>query len=59
MRPGRGLCGLVEGLVEQGVEQAPARGVGKPGLQPVAQRHELVDPCDNAALFCEGWEGNW
>ena len=57
----RSLCRFVEGFVEQGVEQAAARGVrgGKAGLQPVAQRHQFIDLRDDAMLLGERREEDW
>ncbi len=39
--------------MEDGVEQAAARGVAliEARLQPVAQRHQFIDPGDDAALL--------
>ncbi len=43
--------------MEQGVEQPTSGGlrVAKPCLQAIAERHESIDPGDDAVLFSEGW----
>ena len=33
--------------------------LGACGLQPIAQRHQLIDLGDDATLFGEGWERNF
>ena len=47
--------------MQQSIKQAEAGVVvgGEDHVQPVTERHKLIDLGDDAVLFGEWWEGNW
>lgn len=54
------VCDWGQCVGEQALEQATSRNfsVGQTRLEPAAQRHELVDFCNDPMLLGERWQRN-